>query len=50
MKAYGRIGMKIYINEVDHMFKVVTIPIYDKNFINIFYSRTNGLMAMELDM
>ena len=31
MKAGGRIGMKIYTNEVGHMTKMAAMPIYDKN-------------------
>ena len=35
MKAYGRMGMKIYINELDHMTKMAAMPIYGKNFKNL---------------
>ena len=31
MKAYGRIEMKIYINELGHMTNMAAMPIYDKN-------------------
>ena len=31
MKAGGRIGMKIYTNEVGHMAKMAAMPIYGKN-------------------
>ena len=31
MKAGGRIGMKIYTNEVGHMTKMAAMPIYGKN-------------------
>ena len=34
LKAYGRMGMKIYINEFGHMTKVAAMPIYGKTFIN----------------
>ena len=30
MKAYGRMGMKIYINELGHMTKIAAMPIYEK--------------------
>ena len=30
MKAYGRMGMKIYINELCHMTKMAAMPIYGK--------------------
>ena len=31
MKAYGRMGMKIYTNELGHMTKLAVMPIYGKN-------------------
>ena len=31
MKAWGRIGMKIYTNELGHMTNMATMPIYGKN-------------------
>ena len=31
MKAWGRIGMKIYINELGHMTNMAAMPIYGKN-------------------
>ena len=31
MKAWGRIGMKIYTNELGHMTNMVAMPIYGKN-------------------
>ena len=31
MKAYGRMGMKIYTNEVGHMTNMAAMPIYGKN-------------------
>ena len=31
MKASGRMGMKIYTNELGHMTNMVTMPIYGKN-------------------
>ena len=49
MKAYGRMGMKIYINEMGHKTKLAAMPIYGKK-IKIFFSRTNGLMAMKHGM
>ena len=49
MKAYGRMGMKIHIFELDHMIKMAAMPIYGKTF-KIFFSRTNGLMALKHGM
>ena len=31
MKAWGRIGMKIYTNELGHMTNMAAMPIYGKN-------------------
>ena len=31
MKARGRMGMKIYTNELGHMTNMATMPIYGKN-------------------
>ena len=31
MKAWGKMGMKIYMNELCHMTKMATMPIYGKN-------------------
>ena len=31
MKALGRMEMKIYINDLDHMTNMVAMPIYGKN-------------------
>ena len=31
MKAWGRIGMKIYTNELGHMINMATMPIYGKH-------------------
>ena len=50
MKAYGRMGIKIYINEFGHMTKMAAMPIYGKKTKKIFFSRTNGLMALKHDM
>ena len=30
MKAYGRMGMKIFTNELGHITKMVAMPIYGK--------------------
>ena len=35
MKAYGRMGMKIYINELGHMIKMTDMPIYGKKLKNL---------------
>ena len=39
--------MKIYINELGHMIKMAAMPIYGKKTLKIFFSRTNGLMALK---
>ena len=49
MNAYGKMGMKIYINELGHMSKMAAMPIYGIFFL-IFFSRTNGLMALKHGM
>ena len=41
--------MKIYINELGHMIKMAAMLIYRKTF-KIFFSRTNGLMALKHGM
>ena len=33
MKAYGRMGMKIYINEFGHMIKMAAMFIYGKKLL-----------------
>ena len=50
MKAWGRIGMKFYTNELGHMSNMVAMPIYGKNLKKIFFSRTNRLMTLKLCM
>ena len=51
MKAYGRMGMKIYINELGFMIKMAAMPIYEKKTtLKIVFSRTNGLMAWKRGM
>ena len=34
MKAYGRMGMKMYTNELGHMTKMAAMPIYGKTVKN----------------
>ena len=41
--------MTIDTNEIGHMTKIAALPIYDKN-LKIFFSRSNGMMAMEFGM
>ena len=49
MKAYGRMGMNIYINELGHITKMAAMPIY--GFLKkIFFSRSNGLMTLKHGM
>ena len=50
MKALGRIGMKIYTNELGNMTNMATMPIYGKNLKKIFFSRTNRPMTLKLSM
>ena len=50
MKAYGRMGIKICINELGHMIKMAAMLIYGKKTFKIFFSRTNGLMALKHGM
>ena len=50
MKAYGRMGMKIYINELGHMTKTAAMPIYVKKTLKIFFSKTNGLVGFKHGM
>ena len=33
-------GMKIYINELDHMTNMAAMPIYDKNLKNISFPKS----------
>ena len=49
MKAYGRMEMKIYRNELGYMIKMAATPIYGKK-LKIFFSRTNGLIALKHGM
>ena len=38
----------MYINNLSHMTKIATMPIYGKNLSNIFFSETNRLIIMKL--
>ena len=42
--------MNIYINELGHITKMAAMPIYGKKTLKIFFSRTNGLMALKHGM
>ena len=42
--------MKIYTNELGHTTNMTTMPIYGKKFKKIFFSRTNKLMTLKLNM
>ena len=46
---YDRLA-KIYTSCTGHMTKMVTMPIYGKNPLNIFFSGTKWLMALGLGM
>ena len=39
MKAYGRMGMKIYTNEFGHMTNMVAMRIYGKNLKNLLLQK-----------
>ena len=41
-------GTNVYINNLSHMTKMATMPIYGKNPSNIFFSETNRLILMKL--
>ena len=43
-------GMKICSNNPGHLTKMATMPIYGKNFKNIFFSGTKRLMTLKLGM
>ena len=45
--TYDRLA-KIYTNCSGHMTKMATMPIYGKNPLNIFFSRTKRPMALGL--
>ena len=45
MKAYGRMGMKIYKNELGHMTNMAA-HIWKKT-LKIFFSRTNRLKTLK---
>ena len=40
----------MYINNLSHMTKMATMPIYGKNPSNIFFSETNRLILMKASM
>ena len=43
-------GTKVYINGPGHMTKMAATPIYGKNPLKIFYSRTGGPIFTKLGM
>ena len=43
-------GMKVYINGPGHMTKMAAMPIYGKNPLKIFFSRTGWPIFMKLGM
>ena len=49
MKAYGRMRMKIYTNELGHMTKMAAMPIYGKN-LKKSSPKPVDPMALELGM
>ena len=49
MKAYGRMGMNFFTNELGHMTMMAAMPIYEKKTMKVF-SGTNGLMALKHGM
>ena len=46
---YDRLA-KIYTKCTGHMTKMATMPIYGKNFLNVFFSGTKRPMALALGM
>ena len=42
--------MKIFTNELGHMTKIAALPICGKKTLKILFSRTNGLMALNLGL
>ena len=40
--------MKVYTNGLGHMTKMAATPIYGKNPSKIFFSKTNGPIAVKL--
>ena len=42
--------MTIYANEFGDIFKMAAMPIYGKNLLKIFFSRTDGLITLEHGM
>ena len=38
----------MYINNLGHMTKMASMPIYSKNPSKIFFSETDGLISMKL--
>ena len=50
VKDFGSTETKIYTNRLGHMTKMAATPIYGKNPSKIFFSRTNGQIAMKLVM
>ena len=49
MKVYGRMGIKMCINDLGHVTKMASMPKYGKKTLKIF-STTNGLMALKHGM
>ena len=43
-------GTKVYINGPGHMTKMAAMPIYGKNLLKIFFSRTRSPMILKLGM
>ena len=48
MKHLYNGGIIVYINNLGHMTKVATMPIYGKNPSKIFFSETNRLISRKL--
>ena len=44
MKHLQEGGTNVYINDLGHMAKIATMPIYGKNPSKIFFSRIGGLI------
>ena len=50
MKALGRMGMKIYTNELGLITNMAAMPIYGKTLKKAFCSRTNRPMTLKLSI
>ena len=50
MELHRVVGMKVFSPHLSLMTKMVATPIYGKNFLKIFFSGTEGPVALGLGM